>query len=96
MVHDVIAAALCGVQVTVQGWVGPGSYLRERWTWIDVLVVVMGYLALVPGVSTLSGVRVFRVLRPLRTLTSLPALRLIVKCVRRSMSMGQPLGSFRV
>ena len=72
-------------QVTAQGWVGSGSYLRERWNWIDFLVVVFGYASMLPSVSKLSGVRVFRVLRPLRTLTSLPSLRVIVQSLLASL-----------
>ena len=28
------------------GWVGPGSYLRDKWNLVDLFVVLVGYVTL--------------------------------------------------
>lgn len=66
-----------------------GTYLRNGWNWLDFVVVCLGYLSLIPGVSNLSALRTFRVLRPLRTLSSIPGMRIIVKSMIASIP---PLG----
>ncbi len=57
----------------------------DRWNWLDLAVVVTGYLSLLPSVSGLSVMRVFRVMRPLRTLTSMPSLRIVVQSLLASL-----------
>ncbi len=49
-----------------------------QWNYIDFIVVLGGYLSLLPGVGNVSGIRIIRVLRPLRTLNRLRKLRVIV------------------
>jgi hypothetical protein len=49
-----------------------------QWNYIDFVVVLGGYLSLLPGVGNVSAVRIIRVLRPLRTLNRLRKLRVIV------------------
>ena len=52
-----------------------GSYLRDPWNWLDFLVVVMGYVSMLPGVENVSSLRTFRILRPLKTMTTIPGMR---------------------
>lgn len=45
------------------------------------MVVVVGYLGLLPSVGNVSAIRIFRVLRALRTLTLVPSLNVIVRAM---------------
>eukprot|EP01012_Entosiphon_sulcatum_P016050 TRINITY_DN21007_c0_g1_i1.p1 TRINITY_DN21007_c0_g1~~TRINITY_DN21007_c0_g1_i1.p1 ORF type:complete len:2015 (+),score=238.43 TRINITY_DN21007_c0_g1_i1:84-6128(+) len=57
-------------------WVGPDSYLRERWNILDVALLVAMLLAFVfPAAKTF---RIMRVLRALRFVRHIPSLRHIV------------------
>eukprot|EP00050_Salpingoeca_kvevrii_P002109 m.186932 g.186932 ORF g.186932 m.186932 type:complete len:1593 (-) comp10537_c4_seq1:430-5208(-) len=56
----------------------PHAYLRDKWNWLDFIVVLLGYLALVPSVGNYSAIRVFRVFRALRAVTAIPGLRILV------------------
>ena len=60
--------------------VGPETYLKNQWNWLDFSVVIIGYIGFVeiPGFPNLSALRTFRVLRPLRTLTTVPGMKVIV------------------
>ena len=82
-VRDVSVACVVG-QVTALGWTGTGSYMNDPWNWLDLMVVCMGYVSLLPGVSGLSITRMFRALRPLRTLTSMASLRIVVQSLLAS------------
>lgn len=53
------------------------SYLGDYWNWLDFTVVLIGYIAMAPGVQNVSALRTFRVLRPLKTLSSFPGMRVI-------------------
>ncbi len=62
------------------------TYFRSRqWNYIDFLVVLGGYLSLLPGVGNISTLRIIRVLRPLRTLNRIKKLRIIVLTLLGSM-----------
>ena len=52
--------------------------LDPQFNYIDFIVVVLGYVELLPGVARLSWVRAVRVLRPLKVLSKLKGLRVIV------------------
>eukprot|EP01135_Chromosphaera_perkinsii_P008377 Nk52_evm2s1315 gene=Nk52_evmTU2s1315 len=55
-----------------------GSYLRDSWNRLDFAVVLLGYLAFIPGVGNWSFVRTIRVLRALRAITVIPGLKTMV------------------
>ena len=57
-----------------------GSYLRDPWNVLDVIIVVSGYLPLfiASGGVNLSGLRSLRVLRPLKTVKSVQELRALI------------------
>ena len=56
-------------------------YLKDGWNWLDFSVVIIAWVAKLPGVSNLSALRTFRVLRPLRTLSTIPGMKTIIKSV---------------
>lgn len=60
------------LKIIAMGFIGKGSYLADRWNWLDFIVVVIGYVSKLPKVDNLSALRTFRVLRPLRTLSAIP------------------------
>lgn len=51
------------------------AYLRNGWNWLDLIVVIVGWLEMVPAIPTLRAIRVLRVLRPLRAINSFPSLK---------------------
>eukprot|EP00931_Biecheleriopsis_adriatica_P029753 TRINITY_DN17609_c4_g1_i1.p1 TRINITY_DN17609_c4_g1~~TRINITY_DN17609_c4_g1_i1.p1 ORF type:complete len:1956 (-),score=450.68 TRINITY_DN17609_c4_g1_i1:314-6181(-) len=60
------------------------SYLRDKWNWLDFVVVITGNLQLANVVSTSEGVgflRMFRILRPLRSLNAVPQMKVLVNTV---------------
>jgi hypothetical protein len=60
------------LKITALGFVGRGSYLGDRWNWLDFFIVIIGFVGMIPGVGNFSALRTFRVLRPLRTLSTMP------------------------
>merc|ERR1719412_2710863 len=72
----------------------PGSYLRELWNVMDMLVVscaitsfAMDLLGSAGGenLSTVKSLRVLRVLRPLKTIKRVPKLKAVFDCVINSL-----------
>eukprot|EP00094_Tigriopus_californicus_P003244 TCALIF_03120-PB protein Name:"Similar to cac Voltage-dependent calcium channel type A subunit alpha-1 (Drosophila melanogaster)" AED:0.11 eAED:0.11 QI:85/0.68/0.56/1/0.86/0.86/30/131/2029 len=72
----------------------PGSYLRELWNVMDMLVVscaitsfAMDMLGSAGGenLSTMKSLRVLRVLRPLKTIKRVPKLKAVFDCVINSL-----------
>ena len=71
------------------------AYLRDAWNVMDAVVVLVGWLAYLPGetmasLPSVSSLRTLRVLRPLRAIKQVPAMRVLVnsliKAVRRSLA----------
>lgn len=65
-----------------------GSYLRDPWNILDLVIVISGYIPLIfpqnsSGVN-LSGLRSLRVLRPLKTVTAIKKLRSLVVTIFNS------------
>lgn len=82
----------CLCKVTAWGFcVGPFTYLRDSWNFLDFFIVIIGVLDFIPedpnsaGSSNLSSLRSLRVMRPLRAVTKFPELRflivLLLQCV---------------
>ncbi|XP_065672374.1 sodium channel protein 1 brain isoform X5 [Hydra vulgaris] len=63
------------------------AYLRDGWNILDFIVVVLGYITLLPGVANLSGISIFRVLRALRTISSIEGLKTMVNALLNAMAM---------
>lgn len=51
------------------------AYLRNGWNWLDMVVVVVGWIEIIPNMPSFRGLRTFRVLRPLRAINSIPNLK---------------------
>ena len=64
-----------------------GAYLRDGWNVVDCVVVVMGWLSLLPAIENISAMRSVRVLRPLRTITGVEGMRMLVATLLRSLPM---------
>ena len=59
-----------------------GSYLRDPWCQLDLLVVMSAWLPIIfSSMSSYSGLRAFRALRPLRALKRLPGMPLLVQWI---------------
>lgn len=76
------------IKVTALGFViGKHTYLRNGWNVLDFIVVIFGWLELLPGVGNYTIIRVARILRPLRLVTKIESLRILVECMLRSLPM---------
>ena len=65
--------AEAAVKIIALGFVRrPNTYLRDPWNVLDFLVVVFGWIGLVPGLNNLTALRALRVLRPLRSINTIP------------------------
>lgn len=74
------------VKIIASGFImHQGAYLRNGWNWLDWIVVVMSWAALIPGVDNFSAIRTVRVLRPLRTMSRIPGMGVIVGAMLKSL-----------
>jgi hypothetical protein len=64
-----------------------GAYLRDGWNVVDCIVVIVGWLSLLPSIENISAMRSVRVLRPLRTITGVEGMRMIVGTLLQSLPM---------
>ena len=70
------------IKVTAMGLVrGNKTYLRNPWNILDFIVVILGWLTFVPGISSFTPIRMLRLLRPLSTISRIPSLRRIVRAI---------------
>jgi hypothetical protein len=51
------------------------AYLRNGWNWLDLIVVIVGWIEMIPSIPTFRGIRTLRILRPLRAINSFHNLR---------------------
>lgn len=65
---------------------GPNTYLKDRWNWIDLIVVITSLLSSFPQFGNYSAFRTFRLLRPLRSLNSLQNMKLLVATLLSSLA----------
>nr|WAX25744.1 sodium channel protein type 4 subunit alpha A [Tetraodon mbu] len=73
------------VKVLSRGFcVGPFSFLRDPWNWLDFMVISMAYVTEFVDLSNVSALRTFRVLRALKTITVIPGLKTIVAALIQS------------
>ena len=64
------------IKVVAFGVTGhPSAYLRNGWNWLDLIVIIVGWLEIVPNLPNLKALRTLRVLRPLRSINSVPGLK---------------------
>ncbi|KAA0725547.1 Sodium channel protein type 4 subunit alpha A [Triplophysa tibetana] len=73
------------VKVLSRGFcVGPFTFLRDPWNWLDFMVISMAYITEFVDLGNLSALRTFRVLRALKTITVIPGLKTIVGALIQS------------
>ena len=51
------------------------AYMRNGWNWLDFIVVIFGWIEIIPQIPNFRGIRTFRVLRPLRAINSIENLK---------------------
>ena len=54
------------------------SYFRKGWNALDFIVVAVGWIGLLPGITNLTALRAIRVLRPLRSINRIPKMKMLV------------------
>ncbi|XP_062858689.1 sodium channel protein type 4 subunit alpha A [Trichomycterus rosablanca] len=64
--------------------VGPFTFLRDPWNWLDFMVISMAYITEFVDLGNVSVLRTFRVLRALKTITVIPGLKTIVGALIQS------------
>lgn len=51
------------------------AYLKSGWNWLDLIVIIAGWIVLIPGMPQFKGLRTLRVLRPLRLINQFQNLK---------------------
>lgn len=68
-----------GLKILALGFIfSKGSYMRDMWNIIDIVIISTGYLPYVVTTNNeinLSALRSLRVLRPLKSITKIKALK---------------------
>ena len=59
-------------------WMDENSYLRDGWNVIDFIVVIGGWVGMLPFASNVTAIRTIRLLRPLRTISVVEGMRILV------------------
>uniref|UniRef100_A0A6Q2ZK20 Sodium channel protein n=2 Tax=Esox lucius TaxID=8010 RepID=A0A6Q2ZK20_ESOLU len=73
------------IKILARGFcVGPFTFLRDPWNWLDFSVIVMALLTEFVKVGNLQALRTFRVLRALKTISVIPGLKTIVGALIQS------------
>ena len=84
VVFTVVFSIECMLKVFGMGFTGKKSYLKDRWNWLDFLVVITSWLSYVPAIPNVSVLRTFRVLRPLKSISTNPGLQSLVVSILNS------------
>ncbi|XP_061820991.1 sodium channel protein type 5 subunit alpha-like [Nerophis lumbriciformis] len=73
------------IKILARGFcVGPFTFLRDPWNWLDFSVIVMAYVTEFVDMGSVSALRTFRVLRALKTISVIPGLKTIVGALIQS------------
>jgi voltage-gated sodium channel len=80
-IDRILLAVFC-VELVAKMAVRRLAFWRDSWNWFDVMVIA---IALVPSSGPLAVLRALRVLRVLRLISAVPAMRLVVETVLRSL-----------
>ncbi len=62
------------------------AYLRDGWNWLDLIVVIVGWIEQIPGIPSFRGLRTLRILRPLRSINSIKSMRDQIVSLIKSLS----------
>jgi voltage-dependent calcium channel L type alpha-1D len=84
VVFTVVFSIECMLKVFGMGFTGKHSYLKDRWNWLDFVVVITSWLSYVPAIPNVSVLRTFRVLRPLKSISTNPGLQSLVVSILNS------------
>ena len=77
----------CLIKIIAYGFIfGKNTYLKDKWNWIDFLVVLTSLMSIFPQFDNYSAFRTFRLLRPLRSLNSMQKMKLLVSTLLSSLS----------
>jgi voltage-dependent calcium channel L type alpha-1D len=75
-VFTCIFTAECVLKIVSYGFiVHTSSYLRDGWNWLDFIVVIIGWIELLPNIPNLKALRTLRILRPLRSINAIPSMK---------------------
>jgi len=69
---------LYSLQIIAHGF---DRYIRDPWNLLDFVVVVLGYLSLIPQLGNYSAIRALRVFRAFKTINAVPGLQIIVRAL---------------
>ncbi|KPP57670.1 hypothetical protein Z043_124583, partial [Scleropages formosus] len=73
------------IKILARGFcIGPFTFLRDPWNWLDFSVIVMALLTEFVKIGNLTALRTFRVLRALKTISVIPGLKTIVGALIQS------------
>ncbi|XP_054592138.2 sodium channel, voltage gated, type V-like, alpha b isoform X2 [Nothobranchius furzeri] len=73
------------IKILARGFcIGPFTFLRDPWNWLDFSVITMALLTEFIKVGNLQALRTFRVLRALKTISVIPGLKTIVGALIQS------------
>uniref|UniRef100_A0AAR2JH35 Sodium channel protein n=1 Tax=Pygocentrus nattereri TaxID=42514 RepID=A0AAR2JH35_PYGNA len=73
------------IKILARGFcLGPFTFLRDPWNWLDFSVIVMAYVTEFVDLGNVSALRTFRVLRALKTISVIPGLKTIVGALIQS------------
>ncbi|XP_031439390.1 sodium channel, voltage gated, type V-like, alpha b isoform X1 [Clupea harengus] len=73
------------IKILARGFcVGPFTFLRDPWNWLDFSVILMAYVTEFVDLGNVSALRTFRVLRALKTISVIPGLKTIVGALIQS------------
>uniref|UniRef100_A0A3P8WIY0 Sodium channel protein n=1 Tax=Cynoglossus semilaevis TaxID=244447 RepID=A0A3P8WIY0_CYNSE len=73
------------IKILARGFcVGPFTFLRDPWNWLDFSVITMAYVTEFVDLGNVSALRTFRVLRALKTISVIPGLKTIVGALIQS------------
>ncbi|KAF7649925.1 hypothetical protein LDENG_00133430, partial [Lucifuga dentata] len=73
------------IKILARGFcVGPFTFLRDPWNWLDFSVIAMAYVTEFVDLGNVSALRTFRVLRALKTISVIPGLKTIVGALIQS------------
>jgi hypothetical protein len=87
IVFTIIFSVECLFKVIAMGFFKHrNAYLRDYWNWLDFIVVLVGFIELMPfmQISSLRSLRVLRVLRPLRSINAFPEMRIQINALLSS------------
>jgi hypothetical protein len=68
------AIKICGMGFVLE----KGTYLRNGWNVLDFVVVVTGWIGLLPGVTSFTVLRTVRILRPLKSIKAIKKMKILV------------------